>query len=277
MVTFSGLGVSRCVAEDAPTDPVAKAWKILDDGLADKGDTKANALHALGIMNKNPKADELATAALKDPDPDVRAAAADALGQMGATSAIPTMQELVKAEEDASVVLSIGRALVTLHDPLGYAVYYAVLTGERKSGASLMEEQKKMLHDPKKMAQFGFEQGIGFVPFAGIGWGAFKMITKDDVSPIRAAAAKTLAQDPDPKSNEALVNATTDKSWLVRAAAANALALRGDPADIPNLAPVLDDDKEVVRNTAAAAILHLHDIATGKVKHPKKGKIAEAY
>ena len=51
-----------------------------------------------------------------------------------------------------------------------------------------MADQKKMLSDPKKMAQFGFEEGIGFIPFAGVGLGAVKAFTKDDVSPVRAAS-----------------------------------------------------------------------------------------
>ena len=72
------------------------------------------------------------------------------------------------------------------------------MIGEKKSGAGLLDEQKKMLNDPKKMAQFGFEQGIGFVPFAGLGYGALKALRKDDESPVQAAAAKMLLKDPDP-------------------------------------------------------------------------------
>jgi hypothetical protein len=34
----------------------------------------------------------------------------------------------------------------------------------------------KMLKDPKAMAQMGFEVGIGFVPFAGAGYGVFKAV-----------------------------------------------------------------------------------------------------
>src|SRR5260370_555192 len=77
---------------------------------------------------------------------------------------------------------------------------------------------------------YGFEGGIGFIPFAGIGWGAIKAIRKDDSSPVRAAAAKVLAKDPDPAATKALADAVGDKSWLVRAAALEALAKRGDPS-----------------------------------------------
>jgi hypothetical protein len=252
---FTALG---SLAQDPPTqDPTDKAWSLINTGLDEKGENKVNAVKVLGMLEKNPKAAQLALTALNDTNPDVRAAAAAALGQMKDKAAIPKLEDVAKTDEDPSVVLAAGHALVTLGDHLGYGVYYAVLTGERKSGKSLSEQQKKMLHDPKKMAQFGFEEGIGFVPFAGIGWGAIKMLTKDDVSPVRAAAAHILAKDPDPTSADALVDATSDKSWIVRAAALDALSERNDPSVIPKIVSSLDDDKAEVRFTAAAAVIHL--------------------
>ena len=124
-----------------------------------------------------------------------------------------------------------------------------------------------MLNDPKKMARIGFEQAIGFVPFGGISYTAFKMIRKgkDSVSAVRAAAAKVLADDPDPKTAEALVNAaTSDKSWLVRDAALDAISHRGDPTFSSRIEPGLNDNKSIVRYTAAAAIIHLADIKSAK-------------
>ncbi|HTS56060.1 MAG TPA: HEAT repeat domain-containing protein [Terriglobales bacterium] len=194
-----------------------------------------------GFLPNDPAAPELATKALADEKPDVQAAAADALGQMNARSAAPKLGDIILGgEKDAGVVLSCARAMVALGDNRGYGVYYAVLTGERKTGGSLLDEQKS---DPKKMAQFRFEQGIGFVPFAGIGYGGFKMLTKDDVSPVRAAAARVLSKDHDPRSEAALVKAASDKSWIVRIAALESLALRGDPKMAPELVARLDDDK----------------------------------
>jgi hypothetical protein len=71
----------------------------------------------------------------------------------------------------------------------------------------------------KKLAEIGFQEGIGFIPFAGLGWKAFKTIRKGDPSPARAAAATILADDPEPRTTEALANATGDKNWIIRAAA----------------------------------------------------------
>jgi HEAT repeat protein len=116
-----------------------------------------------------------------------------------------------------------------------------------------------MLSDPKKMAMFGFETGVGFIPFGGMSLAAYKVIAKDDSSPVRAAAAKLLADDPDPKSADALVAAADDKSWSVRAAAADAIGRRGNPALAEKLAPRLEDDKSVVRFVAAAAIIRLSE------------------
>ena len=164
--------------------PADKAWAILKSGLAEKSvEQRATATRVLGLLENNPEAEKLALTALGDEKPEVRSAAADALGQMKAKSAAPKLAATLKEEKEVSVVIASARSLIALGNPLGYAVYYAVLTGERKSGSSLLEDQKKMLKDPKKMAQFGFEQGIGFIPFASVGYGAFKALTKDDASP----------------------------------------------------------------------------------------------
>ena len=245
--------------------PLDNAWTILQGGLSDKStNNRSAAVRILGLLDYNSKAMDLALQALSDQKPDVRAAAAGALGDMKAQSAIPKLKDLVKTEEDPAVLLAAAHSLIELGDPLGYNVYYAILTGERKSGQSLLDQQKKMLSDPKKMAKFGFEQGIGFVPFAGIGYSAFKLATKDDSSPVRAAAAEVIAKDPDPKSGDALVTAASDKSWIVRAAALDAISRRGDPDLSPKIEFALNDNNSVVRYTAAAAIIHLADVKTRK-------------
>ena len=92
--------------------------------------------------------------------------------------------------------LAAAHSLIELGDPLGYNVYYAILIGERKSGQGLLDKQKKMLSDPKKMARFGFEQGIGFVPFASIGYNAFTLPAR------RSAGGSTPGEKKSPKIRE---------------------------------------------------------------------------
>ncbi|HVP54279.1 MAG TPA: HEAT repeat domain-containing protein [Candidatus Eisenbacteria bacterium] len=271
------LAPASAKAAETPKD---QAWSVLYAGLSDSSpDKRTTAVQVLGLLPGDYNAKEAALKALGDEKPEVRAAAAQSLGKMKARDTITRLTELVN-DKDAGVIMAAAHALIELGDIRGYNVYYAILTGERKSGTSLMDEQKKMLNDPKKMAQFGFEQGIGFIPFAGLGYGAFKMITKDNTSPVLAAAAITLAKDPDPKSGQALGNTATDtkKNWIVRAAALNAIALRGETSLLPFAESGLQDEKEEVRYSAAAAVIHLTDLSahrapvhTAPAKHaPKK-------
>jgi HEAT repeat protein len=115
----------------------------------------------------------------------------------------------------------------------------------------------KLLKDKKALARMGFQQGLGFIPFAGVGYSMFKTVTKDDTSPVRAAAAQKLARDSDPKTSEALIKTAADPKWLVRAAVVGAIAKRGDRELLKAVWPRLDDDNETIRFLAAATILRL--------------------
>jgi HEAT repeat protein len=197
--------------------------------------------------------------ALRDDKPEVRSAAAAALGDMKSRTSILQLRAALD-DNDPSVALAAAHSLELMHDDSAYEVYYEVLTGQRKASRGLIASQTSILKDPKKVAQLGFEEGIGFVPFAGMGWGAIKAITKDDSSPVRAAAAKVLAKDPDPAATKALADAVGDKSWLVRAAALEALAKRGDPSVLDTVQLYVSDEKDAVKYTAAAAVLRLTTI-----------------
>jgi HEAT repeat protein len=174
---------------------------------------------------------------------------------MNSTKSVP---KLVAATSDAkiSVALAAAHSLVALKNTAGYEVYYAVLTGERKSGG-MIEQQWDELKEPKKAAEFAFEQGIGFVPYAGAAFEAFEMLTKKDPSPVRAAAAAALARDPDPRSGKALARAARDQNWIVRVAALRAIAMRGDHESLDAVAAATQDKRAEVRFAAAAAVIRL--------------------
>jgi HEAT repeat protein len=189
---------------------------------------------------------------------------------MGAKDAIEDLHATFQ-DTDPSVIIAAAHSLIELGDNTGYNVYYAVLTGEQKTGQSLTEQQKKMLKDPKKMAALGVQVGVGFIPFGGLAMGGYKMLTRDDTSPVLAAAALMLAKDPDPKSGNALADASANKDkWLVRAAAFDAIARRGDPILLDAAEAGLQDDKDQVRISAAAAAIRLHDIQSQPKPEPKK-------
>jgi HEAT repeat protein len=245
-----------------------EAWQIIRANANEKETSKrVQAVRVLSLLPGDAQAREIAENALKDKNPEMRSAAAIVLGELHARSSIPRLREIL-SDNEPSVVLAAASALMTFKDPAAYAVYYEVLTGERKTGAGLIATQMKTLKNPKKMAEMGVEEGIGFFPFAGIGLSAIKALRADDVSPIRAVAAKMLTDDKDPESGQALARATTDKSWIVRAAALEALARRGDPQFLDDVLPAMRDDNTAVRCTAAAAVIRLSTIAAEQRKRP---------
>ena len=173
--------------------PSEKAWSILQDGTADKSfEKRAKVMNALALLPDNEKARQMAEIGLLDEEPEVRAAAASALGQQGSASPIPKLKEALK-DTQTEVVFAATHALFLLKDPAAYEIYYAVLMGEKKSGEELVESQMKMLKDPKALAKLGFEAGIEFIPFGGVSYKVFKTTTRDDTSSVRAAAAQKLA------------------------------------------------------------------------------------
>ena len=264
---------SPAVPPALPNDPEASAWEVLDQGAKDDKTTdRATAIRVLGMIPNDVHAVNIAEAALTDDKPEVRAAAAVALGKMQSRSSIPKLKGLL-SDSEISVALAAANALESMHDDSGYQVYYELLTGERKSSKGVIAEQVDSLKDPKKLAMIGFEEGIGFVPFAGIGWEAYRRLSKSDGStPVRAAAAKQLATDPDPASARALADAVKDdKNLVVRAAGVEAIATRGDPAMLPTVEMAMSDDDKAVKYTAAAAVLHLIDVKnTAKLAKPQK-------
>jgi HEAT repeat protein len=203
----------------------------------------------------------MAESALGDSKPEVRAAAATALGDMLSRASIRKLTEAL-SDRDPTVVLAAAHSLLTLHDHVAYDVYYAVLTGQRKASEGVVASERKVLQDPKKLAEFGVETGLGFVPLGGFGVSAVKMLTKDDSSNVRAAAARILAKDPDRESRDALVEALSDRSWVVRRAALEAIATRGDPDLRADVEPCMDDAKGAVQYTAAAAVIRLSEAQT---------------
>lgn len=254
---------------DPKTTLTSKAWDLLRSGTKEKGaDHRASAVRSLSLLRGEKRAVALATLALNDPNAEVRTAAATALGELHATSAIPSLKEAL-ADRELTVVLAAAHSLLSLKETSSYDVYYALLTGDRKVGG-MISGQVAILKDPKKMALLGLREGIGYIPFGDIGYTAVRTVTKDSSAPVRAAAAKVLASDPDPVTQNMLAQeAVADKSDLVRIAALEAVAKRGDPSAIEKIADALHDSKYGVRYAAAAAILRLDYLSRRKIKTRK--------
>lgn len=262
LVTFGMLLIfmaTACRAQDEPS----QAWTLLEAGLQQKkAGQRAAAVRVLGLIPEDRHATELAEIALKDPKAPVRAAAANALGQMHATGADAELRAALN-DKQLPVVMAAAHALRLLNDPACYDVYYEVLIGERKGNSGMVAQEMKVFHDPKQVAEMGIGEGIGFVPFAGIGWQAVQTIMKDKKNGTAAKAAliSALATDPDPRTDPLLVKTTQNPAWVLRVASLEAIAKRGNPALLQEIEGSLEDSRNEVKYTAAAVVIRLNDIA----------------
>lgn len=275
LLTVTALSgyVSLCFAQTSINiaSPEHKAWDILQKAVSARStEERAQAAAALGLIPENPRARETAESLLKDGKPEVRVAAATALGQMHGTESIPILQQALR-DHNVPVVMAAAKALSLLQDSgSAHEVYIELLTGERKSGEGLIAQQIAMLHNRKKLEEIGFSEGIGFVPFAGMAWHVYRTVHKENPNPVRAVAATYLAQDRDPASARALVRATDDKNWIVRVAAIQAIAQRGDPSLLPRVQLRFSDRHAKVRYSAAAAVIHLSAMKTSEMNNEDK-------
>lgn len=248
-----GQGISAA----APKSATERAWELLDKGVSSQNaETRRIAVSALGLTGNNIHAARIAEKALHDQNPEVRAAAATALGKMRSRASIPKLIRTLD-DKEPEVVLAAAQSLVGLKSEQGYNIYYEVLTGERKGGRSAVEQELATLKNPKKLAEMGFQEGVGFVPFGGMGLEVFRAMQAGSEPGVRAASAAMLAHDPDPHAATALSDAAADSSWHVRVAAIGAIAERGDPRLLSPVLGDLADAKEAVRYSAAAAVVRL--------------------
>jgi HEAT repeat protein len=258
ILLFNALTVPCCAQIAA-----SQGWPVLETALAQKATgQRVAAVRVLGLISDDSHAAELAGKALKDPRSDVRAAAATALGQMHATGVDASLKQALN-DKSLSVVMASAHALRLLNDPACYDAYYEIFTGEKKNDAGMISQEMKVFHDPRQVVKMGFNEGVGYIPFAGIPWEALQTIMKDrkDGAAAKAALITALATDPEPRTGKLLLNASKNPNWILRVAALEAIAKRGDASLMPEIEPRISDSKREVRFTAAATVIHLEDIA----------------
>ena len=242
------------------------AWEILEQGhRSHKAKERISAVQALAQLPGNHRAVELAEEAIMDSKPDVRAAAALTLGQLDSLHSIPLLKDALK-DKSIQVNFAASNALLSLGDSSGYTIYYQVLIGGRKSGEGPVEEQKRLIKDPKAMTLMMVGIAAGYAPYAGYGWAMFQVLSKDYAGPVRVQAVQKLASDPDAQTEAALIEAASNKSWKLRVAALQALTRRGDPRLLDTMASHLSDKNQLVRCTAAAGFIRLSSTAESAVQ-----------
>ena len=237
--------------------PAVRAWDILEKGHNSHGTKeRVNAILALGQLPGNSHAIQLAEQAISDKKPEVRAAAALTLGRLGSPNSIPLLKEALK-DRNVKVALAASSALISVGDSSGYAIYRDVLVGKRKSGEGAVEEEKRLVKDPKAMTLMMVGVAAGFAPYAGYAWATYEVLSKDYAGPVRVEAAMKLATDRDPETELALAKGASNPNWKVRVAALDALAQQADLRLMDTVATPLSDKKQAVRCAAAAGIIRL--------------------
>lgn len=145
------------------------AWTLIVSGLhSNRSEERVAVVRVLGLLVNNGKAGELAEHSLEDANAEVRSSAATALGQMHSTASVSRLRQTL-SDKEISVALAAARALHAMNDKSGSDFYYEILTGERKGSEGFIAEQTAVLPEPKKLAELGFEQRIGYIHMRG--WG----------------------------------------------------------------------------------------------------------
>lgn len=266
-ISMAPMAAVLAIRGFAATD--AQCTQILQRALDAKNpETRVRAVAALSLASgSGPLFDQLRSM-LQDKDVGVRQAVVASLADVKSGSATAALK---KALEDPvpEVSFAAAKALWARHDPAGRDALLSILEKESKNSSNFFSSQKRqalrMMHTPRTALMFAAEQGIGFVPFPGVGEGFASMqgILGSTGVPGRASAALLLGADTNPATVEALRDALTDKDAAVRAAAVHSISLRNDPTLKKELEPLLEDDKESVRLRAAAGYLRLSAIERG--------------
>ena len=197
------------------------------------------AVEAL-IQLDHPEALERLMAGLFDDDPDVRRAAAEALGLVG---------------DPAAVELLVGVALFDPEEAVRWATVEALRNLDHAGALGLLLEA---LYDGDPDVRKAAAEALGlFGDSAAVG-PLVEAALFDPDEAVRWAAVEALIQLDHPEALARLVEALHDGDWTVRRAAAEALGHLGDPAAMePLVEAALFDPEEVVRQAAVEALIQL--------------------
>ncbi len=209
------------------------------------------------VANIGPATVPALVARLRDPDEQVRAVAAGALGRLHAFEALP---ELAKLGDDPSELVRLSRvdALGILATPGSHP-----LTGKRSSLPTFAPLWLRSWARRRAAAAAALTDPVGDLL-------ALLLPALKDVSPmVRVQAAKTLGQlGAVARANAAaLLPLLTDEEENVRCQAAESLGQVGADAEtaVPALVPLLEDPSPAVKAAAATALGALGEAAAPAV------------
>ncbi|MBI2215956.1 MAG: HEAT repeat domain-containing protein [Candidatus Rokubacteria bacterium] len=211
------------------------------DQSADVRSSTARALGAIGDRG----ALEPLFRALHDPEPSVRAAAAEAGGRLGESRAAEHIRTLFWGDASPSVRSSAAGALVALHD------------------AHFLESLLRTLDDGQdEMSRRAVIEALRWAPVEGRFERLSSIIRTDESGSVRGSAALILGELRDPRAIPSLVEALErDEAVSVRMLAAVAVGLLGDrDGSASLLTAARKDSEEVVRVLCAEALAWIGDM-----------------
>ncbi|MDH4347555.1 MAG: M56 family metallopeptidase [Gemmatimonadota bacterium] len=218
-------------------------------------------------------------AAMKDPDVEVRRAAAQSLANLDDPRAVPAFIEATRdgdAEVRATAAMALGQfedsrgqpALIALLKDSDKHVRYAALSAlHSMPGQVPVDAVLAALNDPDadiRQAAIGLafnqvtdrEEGTAADPRYVA---AFTRLLADQNPEVRGQAASALGEMGLSQAPAALLAASKDKNSEVRMQVASALARIGDPKAVPVLKELLQDSDADVREQAVMALGEIRD------------------
>ena len=187
-------------------------------------------------------------AALRDPDVDVRRAAAQSLGNLRSLRAVPGLLAAMK-DEDVEVRAEVLQALGNLRDQRAFdGMLEALKDPSPRIRAHAAEAVSQLMNE--SIARSKGEQAAA----------QLALLLSDSSVDVRRHAIQALKDYERARPVEAFLTALRDTDKDVRSAAAEALGQTEDPRGLQPLIGMLQQDKSAdVRHQAAHALGHLKD------------------
>jgi HEAT repeat protein len=210
-------------------------------------------------------------ALLKDPEPEVRQAAAEALGALGDAR---TLDALVAAALDAAQPLEVRLAALRAAGDMNdasvperlHAAWHDPDAVVRAAMVEIMAQRKPLPLDSLIFTLADADAKVRAAALEGLREArgprvepAVAALLKDPEPAVREAAAETLATLPDAAAVPALMGALNDKSREVREQAAYGLGARDAKEAVPALLTLAADPDGDVREVAANVLGRLKD------------------
>jgi HEAT repeat protein/beta-lactamase regulating signal transducer with metallopeptidase domain len=211
-------------------------------------------------------------AALKDPDPKVREAAASSLGQLEDPRAIPALIEASRdtnSDVRAAALQSLSRfddprvidpMILALKDPNRDVRQDAAQSLGRFKDPRALRPLTAALSDSSADVRQAAAQSLGELgdPLAAPALGG---ALKDPKADVRQSAAQALGELDLKTAPQALIDALSDPDADVRQSAAQSLGEIQDPRAVPGLAALLTDQNGDVRESAVNSLSEIGDAA----------------